>query len=103
MATVENISQSPIALRVKGVYLRVDPGKQLEIDDDEAMKRASMFVEAGELKVVSVDPVVPEPVIENEPVVDSTVVEPEQEAVSEPVETSVEEPAPAQKTKNKKK
>lgn len=50
MATVENVSQSPIVLRVNGAFVRIEAGVKLVVDDIKSFAKAVQFyVDAGEL------------------------------------------------------
>lgn len=53
VATVENVSQSPLAIHVKGAVVRIESGAQAVIDDAKSFaKAAKLFIDANELRFI---------------------------------------------------
>lgn len=79
MATVENLSQSPIVLRVDGAFVRIEAGAKLVVNDVKAFAKAVRFyAEAGELALEGFGKSAPKPVVVTaEPEPEETPAEPE--------------------------
>lgn len=89
MATVENLSQSPIVLRVDGAFVRIEAGAKHVVNDVKAFAKAVRFyAEAGELALEGFGKSAPKPVVPVEPEPEKTPAKPE----TTPADAETQEP-----------